>query len=103
MRYQAALRPDLAGASRQGHHSRQGAAGGQVARRRRKTKTGRLVGRALSVALGLPALYLAAALIGSLVPVNRGWAEPAQGTTVYIADNGIHADIIMPVRADGLD
>ena len=51
----------------------------------------------------LPALYLAAALIGSLVPVNRGWSEPAQGTTVYIADNGIHADIVMPVAAQGLD
>jgi uncharacterized protein (TIGR02117 family) len=74
-----------------------------VARRRRKTKAGRLVGHALSGVLALPALYLTAALIGSLVPVNRGWQEPAQGTTVYIADNGIHADIIMPVKADGLD
>jgi uncharacterized protein (TIGR02117 family) len=53
--------------------------------------------------LALPALYLAAALIGSLVPVNRGWTEPAQGTTVYVADNGIHADIIMPVETQGLD
>src|SRR5947209_8860945 len=103
MRYQAALRPDLAGASRQGHHTRQGAAGGQVARRRRKSKAGRLVGRVLTAVLALPALYLTAALIGSVVPVNRGWQEPAQGTTVYIADNGIHADIIMPVKADGLD
>lgn len=53
--------------------------------------------------LAVPALYLVAALIGSLVPVNGGWQEPAEGTTVYIADNGVHADIIMPVRADGLD
>ena len=74
-----------------------------MARRRRKTKAGRLVGRALSAALALPALYLTAALIGSIVPVNHGWQEPAQGTTVYIADNGIHADIVMPVKADGLD
>ena len=29
----------------------------------------------------VPALYLLAALVGSLVPVNRGWTEPAQGTT----------------------
>src|SRR3954467_13768965 len=65
--------PRLAGASRQGHHSRKGAAGGQVVRRRRKMKAGRLVGRAFSAALALPALYLTAALIGSLVPVNRGW------------------------------
>jgi hypothetical protein len=61
------------------------------------------VGRVLTAVLALPALYLTAALIGSLVPVNRGWSEPAQGTTIYIADNGVHADIIMPVKADGLD
>ena len=53
--------------------------------------------------LALPALYLVAALIGSMVPVNRVWTEPPRGTTVYIADNGIHADIIMPVQAQGLD
>ena len=41
--------------------------------------------------------------VGSLVPVNRGWTEPAQGTTIYLADNGIHADLIMPVKAQGLD
>ena len=53
--------------------------------------------------LAVPVLYLIAALIGSLVAVNRGWTEPAAGTTIYIADNGVHADIIMPVRAQGLD
>jgi uncharacterized protein (TIGR02117 family) len=103
MRYQAALRPDLAGASRQALQLRQGAAGGQVARRRRKGKAGKWVARLLSVVLAFPALYLVAALIGSLIPVNRGWTEPAEGTTVYLADNGIHADIVMPVRAQGLD
>jgi uncharacterized protein (TIGR02117 family) len=74
-----------------------------VARRRRKGKSGKWVGRLLTALLAVPALYLVAALVGSIVPVNRGWTEPAQGTTVYIADNGIHADIIMPVNAGGLD
>jgi uncharacterized protein (TIGR02117 family) len=74
-----------------------------MARRRRKGQAGKWVGRVLSALLVLPALYLVAALIGSLVPVNRSWTEPAKGTTVYIADNGIHADIIMPVDAQGLD
>jgi uncharacterized protein (TIGR02117 family) len=74
-----------------------------VGRRRRKSKAGKWVGRCLTALLVLPALYLAAALIGSLVPVNAGWTEPAEGTTIYIADNGIHADIIMPVKAQGLD
>lgn len=51
----------------------------------------------------IPALYLAAALLGSLVPVNRGWSEPERGITIYLADNGVHTDIVMPVRAGGLD
>lgn len=74
-----------------------------MVRRRRKSKAGRWVGRVLTAILAPPALYLAAALIGSLVPVNRGWKEPAQGTTIYIADNGIHSDLIVPVKAQGLD
>lgn len=74
-----------------------------MARRRRKGKSGKWVGRLLTLLFILPALYLAAALVGSLVPVNRGWSEPAQGTAVYLADNGIHADLVMPVEAQGLD
>ena len=70
-----------------------------MARRRRKGKARQVGWRGCSRRFSrVPALYLAAALIGSLVPVNRGWVEPADGTTIYIADNGIHADIIMPVR-----
>lgn len=74
-----------------------------MARRRRKSKAGKWVGRLLILMLALPAIYLVAALVGSLVPVNRGWTEPSEGTAIYIADNGIHADIVMPVKAQGLD
>jgi uncharacterized protein (TIGR02117 family) len=62
-----------------------------------------LVGRILTLLLALPAAYMVAALIGSFVPVNSGWKEPADGITIYLADNGIHTDIIMPVNAEGLD
>jgi uncharacterized protein (TIGR02117 family) len=74
-----------------------------VARRRRKGKAGRWVGRIIAAILAMPALYLVAALVGSLVPVNRGWVEAKQGTTIYLADNGIHVDIVVPVDAQGLD
>ena len=74
-----------------------------MARRRRKGKAGRWIGRLLPAILAVPAVYLIATLIGSLVPVNRSWTEPAKGTTIYLADNGIHADILMPVKAQGLD
>lgn len=72
-------------------------------RRRRKSTFGKWVGRLLTILLALPALYLVAALAGSLISVNRAWTEPRQGTAVYLADNGIHADIIMPRKAQGLD
>ena len=74
-----------------------------MSRRRGKAKAGKWVGRGLTLLLAVPALYLVAALIGSLIPVNRGWSEPADGITIYLADNGIHADIVMPVSAQGLD
>jgi uncharacterized protein (TIGR02117 family) len=74
-----------------------------MARRRRKGKAGKWLGRLLTLLLAVPALYLTAALIGSLMPVNRGWTEPERGTTIYLIDNGIHVDIIMPIAAQGLD
>jgi len=72
-------------------------------RYRRRGRKPTLVGRLLTAILAFPAAYLTAALIGSFVPVNRGWIEPGQGITVYLADNGIHTDIIMPADAQGLD
>jgi uncharacterized protein (TIGR02117 family) len=53
--------------------------------------------------LAVPLLYLLAALIGSLIPVNSSWHEPDRGITIYLANNGVHADIVLPVRAEGLD
>ena len=53
--------------------------------------------------LAIPALYLFAALVGGLATVNRGWTEPDQGITIYLADNGVHADLVLPVEAGGLD
>jgi uncharacterized protein (TIGR02117 family) len=64
-----------------------------------------LVGAVLAVA-AVPALYLLAALLGSLIAVHRGWTEPGEeggAITIYLADNGIHADLILPAVAQGLD
>ena len=70
---------------------------------RRRRKYGRILRRILLAVAAVPLAYLAAALAGSLIPVNRHWTEPDDGITVYLADNGVHADIIMPARAEGLD
>jgi uncharacterized protein (TIGR02117 family) len=69
-------------------------------RRRRRVS---VAGRMVTALLAIPAAYMLAALIGSFVPVNRGWSEPEQGITIYLADNGIHTDIIMPAEAAGLN
>ena len=69
-------------------------------RRRKKAKIARRIGLAL---VAIPLAYLAAAVLGGLIPVNRSWVEPDDGVTIYIADNGIHADLILPVNEGGLD
>ena len=74
----------------------------RVRRRRRKARRP-IVGRLLTVLLALPAAYMLLALLGSFVPVNSGWSEPDHGVTIYLADNGIHSDIVLPAKAEGLD
>jgi uncharacterized protein (TIGR02117 family) len=74
-----------------------------MARRRSRRRINRWLKRALLAIAAVPALYLLAALVGSLIPVNSGWEEPEEGVTIYLANNGVHADIVMPVRAHGLD
>ena len=70
--------------------------------RRRKSRSS-IIHRLVIAVLALPVAYLIAALIGSLIPVNAAWHEPEEGITIYLADNGVHADLILPVRAQGLD
>ena len=69
-------------------------------RKSRKSKAIRRFGLALAA---IPALYLLAALLGSLASVNRNWQEPERGITIYLANNGVHADLILPAEAQGLD
>ena len=72
-------------------------------RRRRRRRKGSWFRRLALAIAAVPTLYLLAALVGSLVPVNGGWTEPDQGVTIYLASNGIHSDIVMPAKAIGLD
>lgn len=75
-----------------------------MARRRRRRRSGLSWPKRVAAALlALPLLYLAAALAGSLLPVNRGWSEAEGGTSIYLASNGIHVDLLMPVEAHGLN
>jgi hypothetical protein len=69
-------------------------------RKRRRSRKLRWPAR-FAIAILAVGLYLFAALIGGLIPVNSGWQEPEQGVTIYIANNGVHADLVLPARAQG--
>ena len=71
--------------------------------KRRSRRKDRWVRNLLLALAAVPLAYLLAALLGSLVPVNSDWREPGKGVTIYLANNGVHADIILPARAQGLD
>lgn len=42
-------------------------------------------------------------MIGGTIPANVGWREPADGVAIWVEDNGIHTDIVMPKVAAGID
>jgi len=70
---------------------------------RRRRKRFNWPARVAFAILAIPLLYIAAALIGGLIPVNAGWQEPDEGVTIYVANNGVHADLVLPANAQGLD
>jgi uncharacterized protein (TIGR02117 family) len=64
----------------------------------------RLAWRALLILVGVPLLLLAGAtLILGLLPANAGWVEAARGITIFVADNGVHTGIAVPLRNAVMD
>ena len=74
-----------------------------MTKRRRRTRKPHWPRRVALALLAPVALYLAAALIGSFIPLNRDWEEPETGITIWLVSNGVHLDIAFPVVAEGLD
>ena len=62
----------------------------------------RIIGRVLGAFIAFIALYLLAAFTLSRIPIG---AEPDGGTdiTAYILSNGVHTDIVVPVRTQQMD
>jgi len=48
-------------------------------------------------------LYMAAALLGSVIPANPHWREPETGITLFVETNGVHVSLIVPISAVGED
>jgi len=71
--------------------------------RRRRRKRFNWPARIALAILAIPILYIFAALIGALIPVNASWKEPDEGVTIYLANNGVHVDLVLPANHRGLD
>ncbi len=63
----------------------------------------RLVGRGLLGLLALVLLYGLAAWLLPLIGVNTDYREPVDGTAVFLRSNGVHTDIILPLRGAARD
>jgi hypothetical protein len=48
-------------------------------------------------------LYLAAALIGGLIPVNRDWKAPEAGIPIFVETNGVHTWVMVPTVSADMD
>ncbi|WP_404336541.1 TIGR02117 family protein [Sphingomonas sp. MMS12-HWE2-04] len=46
--------------------------------------------------------YAAAVLLGTAIPVHWGWHEAREGVRIWVIDNGIHTDIVLPRTAIGI-
>ena len=58
---------------------------------------------ALGAIISAVVLFLLAAWIGSSIPRNHSWTEPADGIEIMVGDNGIHTEIVMPLVSDVKD
>lgn len=65
-------------------------------------KIGKRILRGFLVIIGLILLYLAAAVIFPLIPVNSNQTEPEE-VEIYILTNGVHTDIVCPLKNEVMD
>ncbi len=58
----------------------------------------RITTRALLGVAGFIGLYLLAAWVLPMITVNNDAVQPANGTTIFIRSNGVHTDLVLPLR-----
>lgn len=61
------------------------------------------VGGLLALAVLVPAGYLLVAAVCGLVPVNADFRPDPAGVPIYLRTNGVHAELVLPTSAAGID
>lgn len=64
---------------------------------------GKTLYRLMLALMAIIAGYAMAAVAGGAIPVNSQWKQAAQGVRIYVIDNGVHTDLVLPVAAEGVD
>lgn len=66
------------------------------------TQIFKIIGLVLAISIGLILLYLAAAYCLSRIAVNKN-AISKEEVTIYILSNGVHTDIVVPVKSEEMN
>jgi len=51
----------------------------------------------------MTALYVAAGLVLGSIPVNNSYAQAKQGVEIFVTNNGVHTDFVLPVKTAYID
>ena len=65
-------------------------------------RTIKIVGLILAILIGIVLLYLLVAFCLSIIAVNKN-AVSKEEVTIYILSNGVHTDIVVPVKSEEMD
>lgn len=66
-------------------------------------KTLKIIGYAAGTVVGATALYVGAALVLERIPVAKADAGAPADVAIFIRTNGVHSDLVLPVRTDQFD
>ena len=63
----------------------------------------RLLFKSIVFILGFLVLYISAVFLLPLIPVNKTQNDSNNQITAYILTNGVHTDIVVPVKSEAID
>ena len=63
----------------------------------------RILLKTLGALVLLTVVYLLAVVLLPLIPVNKQKEKPNDQITAYILTNGVHTDIVVPVKSEAID